>query len=233
VKFASALVYVVCDEKRRYYPGDRQDISGDKEQFDTAGFEGEEPTTKQEKKERREIQLFAEEVILARGGIEALEYDLGGTCRWFARIGRIQIPARRGGRILAQHADVSPLVDRWVADGSPRELSWRQKEVELYRAVEEGILRALTRGQVVPEDYSLDHISPRLSEVPNILGRLDANEVITVDITATVGFIFTEGVELCVGHEDHEYKLSIWREKAGYEFKVRVEVQGEEPARPH
>jgi hypothetical protein len=85
--------------------------------------------------QRAHCEFFSEERVQARGGIEALEYDLGDDCHWFAPIGQVRIKPKRGGRIQPPLSTVQPLIDAWRACGTPKEFGWRAKGVELYREV--------------------------------------------------------------------------------------------------
>jgi hypothetical protein len=217
------LVYVVCDARKLELPSY------------LGRFTDTENSRRRGGKQRLELRYFQEDWIRRRGGRDTLEYDLGETCRWFARIGQIQLPPRTGWKIRVPRKMVQPLMDCWVASGSPKEIGWRQKEVELYRAAEKALERAAAaRADGRQRVYGLKSISPALNEVPNILERLDAHEIVHVDVTAFMQFVFkTSDGMLYSGEETLECQLCIRREKAEHDFGVRVEVQGEMPLRPN
>jgi hypothetical protein len=179
------------------------------------------------KKRRPVVRFFSEKEVVSRGGVDDLEDDLGEKCDWYARIGSIQLPATKGRRVVAPPAAVSSLFDDWVACGRPRELGWRYKHIELYSAAEKALMIALGPKEH-PVGYEVNSLTPDLHEIPNILQRLEASEIVEVDVPMTVGFCYTDQDGLDRTREDdRNFHLSIWCEKTVNDFKVKAKAQRE------
>jgi hypothetical protein len=178
------------------------------------------------------VRFFSEREVAFRGGVDGLEYDLGEKCDWYARIGSIQWPATTGGRV-APPAAASSLFDDWVARGRSREFGWRYKDIELYRAATEAIMIALSR-EKNPASHSLKSLTPELDEIPHIFQRLEAGEIVELDVQVTLSFCYVDHDKFFyTGNDYRDVHLSMWCEKTVNDFKVKAEVQtGETPQRP-
>lgn len=173
------------------------------------------------------VRFFSEKEVVSRGGAEDLEDDLGEKCDWYARIGSLQLPAKKGRRVVAPRGAVSSLLDDWVANGCPRQLGSRYKHIELYSAAEEALMTALGPKEH-PVGYDVNSLTPGLYEIPYPLQSLEASEIVEVDVRMTVGFRYTDQDGLDRTREDDRYfHLSIWCEKTVNDFKVRAKAQRE------
>ena len=184
----------------------------------------------QEGAERRiRYKFFSDERIQAIGGIKALEYDLGETCIWFARIGQIRAPRRMGGMIQVPLSVIQPLIDAWQACDAPKRFGWRIKGVQLFQAVQRTVEQdaqqvslAQAPGRIL--GYELTD-STSLGDFQTILKRLDAGELVKIDFTASMACFEkeTDGT-LVARQEQFEYELWLWREAVKAGSKVRVEI---------
>jgi hypothetical protein len=207
----TVLVYVVGNEDQWELP---HYLKG------TADFQ-------KSKKGGQVVRFFSEEEVVSRGGVDELEYDLGEKCDWYAGIGSIRLPAAKGRRILAPPAAASSLFDDWVASGRPRRLGWRYKHIELHRAAKEALTVALSREEV-PVRYEGNCPTPDLLEIPNILQRLEAREIVETNVQVTLRLCYTDHDGLVYIGEDHRnFHLSVWCEKTVNDFKVKAAVQAE------
>ena len=173
------------------------------------------------------VRFFSEKELFSRGGVDDLEDDLGEKCDWYARIGSIQLLARKGRRVVAPPGAVSSLIDDWVASGCPRELGSRYKHIELYSAAEKALKAALGPKEH-PVSYEINSLTPELHDIPCLLQSLEASEIVEVDVPMRVGFRYTDQDGLDRTREDdRNFHLSIWCEKTVNEFKVKAKAQSE------
>ena len=188
--------------------------------------------------------LYPEDEVLRRGGLEGLEYDLGETYPWFSRIGDMQLPSRKHSPISVPAFDMKGLVDAWVARGAPRQVGWRQKVLEVIRAIRHAV------GQkALAPNHDIDHrhckvstVRLRPNQIPPILQRLDAGEIVDADATVTLAHWYEEHESLVVAEcavedfqvpvialerEVKDFRVSIWPEKSDTGFRVGAAVSTE------
>jgi hypothetical protein len=85
-----------------------------------------------------------------------------------------------------------------------------------------------------PVGYEVNSLTPELHEIPCILQRLEASEIVAVDVQMTVGFCYTDHDGLDRTREDdRNFHLSIWCEKTVNDFKVKAEAQREKTPQHH
>ena len=135
--------------------------------------------------EPREYRFYPEDRVLARGGIGALEYDLGETCVWFSLLGEIQLPLRRAGPIRVPINFFQHLVDSWKARGAPYQSGWRVREQEVKEAVRRGLKRLFPSPSTPDEAetqhaYDVQEIEPqqfRFSQIVKAGSNFDSHHV--------------------------------------------------------
>lgn len=208
-------------------------VIGNEEQWELPHYLRSAPGFQKSERISQAVCSFSEREVVFRGGVDGLEYDLGEKCDWYARIGSIQWPATTGGRIVAPPSAASSLFDDWVARGRPREFGWRYKHIELYRAATEAMMIALSR-EKNPASHSLKSLTPELDEIPHIFQRLEAGEIVALDVQVTLSFCYVDHDKFFyTGNDYRDVHLSMWCEETVNDFKVKAEVQtGETPQRP-
>jgi hypothetical protein len=72
-------------------------------------------------KEPDQVCCLVEEDVEARGGTAALEYEMGKSCRWFARLGRIEKLSVVGNGMRVSAELLNSLVDAWEERGAPKQ----------------------------------------------------------------------------------------------------------------
>jgi hypothetical protein len=208
-------------------------VVGNEEQWELPHYLRSTPGFQESERMSQAVRFFSEKEVAFRGGVDGLEYDLGDKCDWYARTGSIQWPATTGGRIVAPPAAASSLFDDWVARGRPREFGWRYKHIELYRAATEAIMIALSL-EKNPASHSVISLTPELDEIPHIFQRLEAGEIVEMDVQVKLRFCYVDDDKFFyAGNDYRDFGLSMWCEKTVHDFKVKAEVQaGEAPQRP-
>lgn len=176
-----------------------------------------------------EYRFYPEDQVLARGGIGALEYDLGETCLWFSLLGEIQFPLRMGGEIKVPKKFFQHLVDCWWARGAPDQPGWRVREREVQEAVLRGLKRLVPSPIVVDEPrtvhtYDVENAQPQQFRFSQILERLDAGEVADVRFTYRMVHGFLENNSTFIESEEQESRVWIWRERTVDGNCIRAEV---------
>jgi hypothetical protein len=179
--------------------------------------------------EPQEYRFYPEERVLARGGIGALEYDEGETCSWFSLLGEIQLPSRRAGPIRVPIKCIQHLVDSWQDRGAPKQAGWRVREREVKEAVRGGLKRLFPSPSTADEAdtqhaYDVQKIEPQQFRFSQIVKKLDAGEVVDVQITFHLAHHYRENNLLFAGFEEQESRVWIWREKTEGGASIRAEV---------
>jgi hypothetical protein len=174
-------------------------------------------------------RFYPEDQVLARGGIGALEYDLGETCLWFSLLGEIQLPLRRGGEIKVPKNLFQHLVDFWWARGAPDQPGWRVGERKVQEAVLRGLKRVVPSPKIDDESetvhtYDVDNIQLQQLRFSQIVERLDAGEVADVRLTYRMVHCFKKNKSAFMGFEEHESRVWIWRERSADGDCIRAEV---------
>jgi len=179
--------------------------------------------------ESREYRFYPEDQVLARGGIGALEYDLGESCAWFSLLGEIQLPLRRAGPIRVPINFIQHLVDSWKARGAPRQAGWQVREQEVKEAVSRGLKRLVPSPIIGDEPktvhtYHVENVRPQHFRFSQILERLDAAEVVDVRFTYRMVHCFLENNSTFIESEKQESRVWIWRERTEDGDFIRAEV---------
>jgi len=202
------------------------ELPDDSSRFETASYDDEEDSDYAwiGKESPPEYLFIREKEMDARGGLAALEDDLGETCRWFWQLGRIQIAPQRGGTVRLPISMIQPLVDSWVERGSPKKDGWRMRQVKVKRELERALVddAKAASAKTDPEDTigaELREVSPALSQIPRLFERLAEGETVKTNLSVAVS--------ITVERKAYERQVQIRYEKEHDTFIVSVVPPGE------